>query len=61
MRILRNLLTLPKKNSFISAENYRNLFRTHYKFRLLERAFTEKHLWQLNSIYENIKKVTLGE
>lgn len=59
-RILRNLLYLPKKNSFISSENYRLLFKTHLKIRLLERAFSEKHIWQINNIYDNLCKVVLG-
>ena len=61
LRVLRNLMSIPKKNSFISGENYRNLFKTHLKNRLFERAFSEKHVWQFSTVHENLARVALGE
>ena len=61
LRVMRNMMLLPKKNSFISGENYSLLFRTHLRSRLMERALNDKHHWQFNNIFENLQKVSIGE
>lgn len=59
--ILRNMLSLPKKNYFISGENYLNFFKSQLKVRTMERCFTSKITWQYTSVLENIFKVMFGE
>ena len=59
--ILRNLLSLPKKNYFISAENYLKFFKSQLRVRTMERCFTSKATWQHSNVLENIFKVMFGE
>ena len=58
---LRNLLSLPKKNYFISDENYLKFFKSQLRVRTMERCFTSKVSWQYSSVLENIHKVMFGE
>ena len=59
--ILRNLLSLPKKNYFISAETYLKFFKSQLKVRIMERCFTSKMTWQHSNVLENLFKVMFGE
>ena len=61
LAILRNLTSLPKKNSFINLENYIKFFKANLQARLYEKCYTRKMTWQFNSIYENIGKVIFGK
>ena len=59
--ILRNLLSLPKKNYFISAENYLGFYKSQLKTRAMERCFTSKVAWHYSSAIENIYRVMFGK
>lgn len=57
MAVMRNLLSLPKKNVLMSAENYVNYFRIQLRVRMMEKCFTKKIYWQYNSVLDNLHKV----
>jgi len=54
---LKELLSLPKKNAFISVEDFSSLFKSIFYQKIVEKSFNKKLKWQLNSVYENITKI----
>lgn len=59
--LIRNLLSLPKKQAYISASEYAKFFKTHLYFKMHEKSENSKLKWQIQSVYENLLKVLFGE
>jgi hypothetical protein len=60
MAVMRNFISLPKKNVLMSANNYVRFFKVTLKERMFEKCFTNRNIWHFKSIYDNITKVTLN-
>lgn len=51
MAVMRNLLSMPKRNVLMNVQNYVNYFKIQLKTRMMEKCFTTKSLWQYNNVY----------
>jgi hypothetical protein len=57
LSLLRNLLSLPKKQCHLSVDQYTEFFKTNFHSKLNEKSHNEKLLFQMTSIEQNILKV----
>lgn len=55
--IQKEILSIPKKNAYISAEDFSSLFKSIFYQKIVDKSFNKRIKWQLNSVYENIAKI----
>lgn len=59
--LLRNLLSLPRRQAYLSADDYLRFFKTHFHFKLHEKSTQSRLQWQITSVEDNILKVLFGQ
>lgn len=59
--LLRNLLSLPKRQGYISNTNYYGFFKTMCLLKLKEKGLDRKSEWQVKGVYDNLFKVVFND